>query len=125
VRMRLRWGCTMWIGFGVPVPASAFPVTITALAAFTAFAMMISRRDIVHMSLRGVVGGPGIVPMDVRFGVLIGIWLSVSEKIWSRIPMDIQISPPVAGTLIPSSIAVTGSPMMTSFMVALAPTPRI
>jgi hypothetical protein len=58
------------IGFGVSVTVSAFPITITMLAAFAAFAtfpLAISREGIVPWSLLGVVGGPGIIPM-IRVG---------------------------------------------------------
>lgn len=105
------------------VAASPFPVTVTPLATFTAFTMMISRRGVVPMALLVVVAGPGIISISIYFGLVMGV-LFVNGKIWIRMPIHIEMPPSVTRTLVPRSIAVARSPMMVSPTVALAPTPR-
>jgi len=139
--MGMRGGYTVGIGSGVSVAASALPVTIAMLAtfaAFTVFAFTVSRRDIVPWSLLRVVGCPRVVPMirvgdkrwaglgprPIHLGSLIAVLLHICGKIWVRIPMHIHVPAPVARTLVPSSIAVTGGSVMASSTLALASTPR-
>ena len=141
VRVGLRMIYNGGIGFGMPVAASALSITVAMLAAFTAFtvfAFAVSGRDVVPWTLVGVVRGPWIMPVIgvgnkrlaglgsrcIHFGSLIAIWLSIRGEIWVRIPMYIHVSAPMAGTLVPSSMAVTGGPMVAPSTLALAPTPR-
>lgn len=74
------------VGFCMPVTVLAFPITMTTLAAFaafTTFALAVSRGGMVPWALLGVVGGPWIVPMIgvcIHLGLLVTIWLSISGE---------------------------------------------